>query len=216
MNNEITPAQEAAPVLAPAQSVHEIQSTLAIEVKEFEFSQRKALALSKSKIIPVAFQNNVADCMIAINMAERTGLDALFVLQNLYIVHGKPTFASQLIIAVINGAGRFECLNYHVEGEGESLSCVAYTTRKGCDKVLKGPKVTYAMAVAEGWAGKRGSKWLTMPELMIQYRAATFFGRLHCPDLLMGMQSQEELEDIKKERRRAASIEMPVARIEVK
>ncbi len=57
------------------------------------------------------------------------------------------------------------------------------------------------MAEAEGWSKKSGSKWKTMPELMLSYRAATFFGRMYCPDLLMGMQTQDELQDIKEARK---------------
>jgi hypothetical protein len=52
------------------------------------------------------------------------------------------------------------------------------------------------MAKKEGWATKAGSKWQTMPELMIRYRAAAFWGRLYASDLLLGMQSQEEVVDI--------------------
>jgi hypothetical protein len=52
------------------------------------------------------------------------------------------------------------------------------------------------MAKAEGWLDKAGSKWKTMPELMLKYRAAAFFGRLYAPEVLMGMQTSEEVIDI--------------------
>ena len=52
------------------------------------------------------------------------------------------------------------------------------------------------MAKAEGWLTKTGSKWQTMPELMLKYRAAAFFGRLYAPEVLMGMQTAEEVIDI--------------------
>ena len=52
------------------------------------------------------------------------------------------------------------------------------------------------MANAEGWVNKNGSKWKTMPEVMIQYRAASFFGRMNCPDMIMGIYSQEEALDM--------------------
>jgi hypothetical protein len=59
------------------------------------------------------------------------------------------------------------------------------------------------MVKAEKWDAPKGygekqqvSKWVTMPELMFMYRAATFFGRAHDSDLLMGMKTVEELEDI--------------------
>jgi len=51
------------------------------------------------------------------------------------------------------------------------------------------------MAVAEGWFGKAGSKWQTMPEVMLRYRAASFFGKLYAPELLMGIQTAEEIHD---------------------
>ena len=53
-----------------------------------------------------------------------------------------------------------------------------------------------AMAKKEGWATKSGSKWATMPELMIRYRAAAFWGRLYASDLLLGLQTQEEAIDV--------------------
>jgi hypothetical protein len=54
-----------------------------------------------------------------------------------------------------------------------------------------------AMAKAEGWATKSGSKWRTMPELMIRYRCAAMWGRLYVPELLVGItHTQEEAIDI--------------------
>jgi hypothetical protein len=43
---------------------------------------------------------------------------------------------------------------------------------------------------------QEGSKWATMPELMIRYRAAAFWGRLYASDLLLGLQTQEEAIDV--------------------
>ena len=59
-----------------------------------------------------------------------------------------------------------------------------------------GPKITMNMANDEGWTSKNGSKWKTMPDVMIQYRAASFFGRMNCPDMIMGIYSQEEVLDM--------------------
>ena len=61
-------------------------------------------------------------------------------------------------------------------------------------KNIKGSTVSIAMAKAEGWT--RNSKWRTMPEQMLKYRAATFFGRQYIPDLLLGVQTSEEVVDI--------------------
>lgn len=166
--------------------------------KAFELVQREANALSKSELIPAQFRGKVADCIIAIEMAKRIGAAPLAVLQNIYIVHGKPSWSSQFIIGVVNTCGRFKPLKFHYEGEGNQASCTAYTHYLDePERAIKGPKVTMQMAHDEGWSKKNGSKWKTMPELMLSYRAATFFGRMYCPDLLMGMQTMEEIEDIK-------------------
>ena len=37
-----------------------------------------------------------------------------------------------------------------------------------------------------------------MPELMLTYRAYAWFGRQHAPELMMGLQSSDEVEDFVK------------------
>jgi hypothetical protein len=86
-------------------------------------------------------------------------------------------------------------LNFETTGKGADLSCFAYATSKD-GTLCKGPVVTMEMAKAEGWIDKNGSKWKTMPEVMIRYRAASFFGKQYCPEILMGLQSTEEVIDI--------------------
>ena len=76
---------------------------------------------------------------------------------------------------------------------------MAYATEKATGEILEGPTITLAMANAEGWASKTGSKWKTMPDLMLRYRAAAFFGRLYAPEIMMGMHSVEEIGDIQTE-----------------
>lgn len=64
--------------------------------------------------------------------------------------------------------------------------------------VIEGAPVSMAMAVEEGWYSKAGSKWQTsMRSLMLQYRAGAFFGRIHAPDVVMGMgRTSEEAEEL--------------------
>ena len=48
------------------------------------------------------------------------------------------------------------------------------------------------MAIDEGWYSKNGSKWRTMPEQMLRYRAASFWCSTYSPELSMGMRTVEE------------------------
>jgi hypothetical protein len=64
--------------------------------------------------------------------------------------------------------------------------------------VVESAPVSMKMAVEEGWYGKSGSKWQTeLKQLMLQYRAGSFFGNIHAPDVVMGMgRTTEEVIDI--------------------
>ena len=75
-------------------------------------------------------------------------------------------------------------------------SCRAWAVEKSTGQRLDGPEVTMQMAIDEGWLQKKGSKWKTMQEMMLRYRSASFFGKLYSPELLMGLQTKEEVEDI--------------------
>lgn len=162
---------------------------------EYAVNMRNAEILASSDLVPKQFKNNPPNCFIALGLAKRMDMNPFMVMQNIVIVNGKPSWPGQFIIATINASGRFDdILKYDVKGNGDTLECRAYAQRNG--ETLIGPTVTMAMAKAEGWLSKDGSKWRTMPELMIQYRSATFFGRLYCPDLLNGMYSTEEVEDV--------------------
>ncbi|HDR8930311.1 TPA: hypothetical protein QDB11_000547 [Burkholderia vietnamiensis] len=64
--------------------------------------------------------------------------------------------------------------------------------------VIESAPVSMRMVVEEGWYGKAGSKWQTgLRTLMFQYRAGSFFGNIHAPDIVMGMgRTSEEEADI--------------------
>lgn len=171
---------------------------IARENAAFEMLQRQAKMFAASSLVPKEFGGNVANCAIGINIAKRLGADPFMVLQNIDIIHGRPSFRATFLIAMVNAAGRFEPLQYRMEGaEGKpDRSCVAWTKSKPDGTLLEGPKITLEMAKSEGWSTKSGSKWITMPELMLRYRAAAFFARLYAPDITLGMMTAEEIVDI--------------------
>jgi len=166
-------------------------------VENFELAQRQAKMLATSKIVPANYQGNLPDCVIALEMAQRIGASPLAVMQNLYIVNGRPAWSSQFLVACINASGRFSPLRYQLSGGPgtDARSCYAWATDRSGER-LEGPAVSVAMARAEGWVTKNGSKWQTMPELMLCYRAATLFARLYAPELTMGIHADDEVIDV--------------------
>ncbi|MDR0703209.1 MAG: recombinase RecT [Azoarcus sp.] len=201
-------------------------------LQSFELMQRAAKLLSSSTLVPAQYRafdekkgtnnpNALANCVVALNMSQRAGADPLMVMQNLYVVEGRPSWSSQWIIAAINGCGRFSPLRFEIKDLGEkdveyevtkwvdhqrvaskhkakvrNLECVAWALEKETGERVTSPSVSIEMAVKEGWYGKSGSKWQTMPEVMLRYRTASFFGRLYAPELLMGLQTVEEIRDV--------------------
>lgn len=170
---------------------------IARESAAFEMLQRQAKMFASATLVPKEFQGNIANCAIGLNIAKRLGADPFMVLQNIDIIHGRPSFRATFLIAMVNSAGRFEPLQFRMEGEegNPSRSCVAWTKSKPEGTPLEGPKITLEMAKSEGWSTKNGSKWQTMPELMLRYRAAAFFARLYAPDITLGMLTAEEVYD---------------------
>lgn len=178
------------------QSLEKVPTDSAFSLSTFEHAQRVAKMLSSSSLIPDVYKNNIQNTMIALEMANRIGASPLMVMQNLYIVHGKPSWSSSFIIAALNSSKKFSPVRFELNGEGDEYGCFAWAYDASNNEKLNGPKITMKMAKLEGWIDKNGSKWKTMPELMLRYRAAAFFGRLYAPEIMMGMQTMEEVVDV--------------------
>lgn len=188
----------------------------------YDKSMEMCAVLAKSNLVPKDFQGKPENILIAMEISQRTGSSLLAVMQSLNIIQGRPTFGSKYIIAAINSTGKFTPLRFQFGEESEereitfsytvwdngqkskregkvklkNRTCKAYCTDKQTGETLYSPEVSLEMAVHEGWYTKDGSKWKTMPELMLMYRSATMFGGIYAPEVTMGMSSKEEIEDI--------------------
>lgn len=188
MENEIqelvaSPQPELAPV------------TVWTDKKQFDQLLRAANMLSQTSIIPATYQGKPQDCFVALEMATRMGVSPLVVMQNMYVVKGKPAWAGQACTMFINSCGKFTQVKHVYTGEKgtDSRGCYVTATRISDGIQVNGVEVTIAMAKAEGWTAN--TKWRTMPELMLAYRASAFFARVHCPEALMGVQLADEIYD---------------------
>lgn len=168
-------------------------------IEGFEALQRMAKLFTMSSMVPQTFQGEInrGNAVIALDMAIRMRANPLAVMQNLYIVHGRPSWSAQFLIATLNKSGKFSALRYKFQGqEGtDAWGCRAVATELATGETLEGPLITIGLAKKEGWAGKNGSKWQTMPELMLRYRAASWFVRAYAPEIAMGLPEAGELED---------------------
>jgi hypothetical protein len=150
-----------------------------------------ANTLCRAEIVPQNFRNKPADTAIAIDIANRMDVSPIMVMQNLYVVKGKPSWSGQACMSFLRNKYEKVKVCYVGEKGTDSRGCYIKAVDKDGD-VLEGTTITISMAKAEGWTSN--PKWRNMPEQMLAYRAATFFARVHCPEILMGCQVEEEAE----------------------
>lgn len=229
--NELQNAQTNELQIIQAKKEAEFSLTpVGLAVKKFEAMQRMAKMYCSSTIVPEIYrgENNIGNCVIAIDMAMRMEANPLMIMQNLYVVKGNPSWSSKFLIATINMSGRYTSLRYRKRNLGkvgkvkyddtvwdgvkgrnttvtkefdgtdiDNIECVAYATELATGEVLESDPITIEMAVKEGWYTKSGSKWVTMPNLMLTYRAAAFWQRAYCPEISMGFMTKEEADDVR-------------------
>lgn len=157
---------------------------------------------SASTLVPQAYQGKPMDCTIAVDMANRMGVSPMMVMQNLYVVKGKPSWSGQACMSMIRASKEFKNVRLVYTGEKgtDSWGCYVEAEHRETGEPVKGTEVTIKMAKDEEWYGKTGSKWKTMPEQMLAYRAAAFFARVYIPNSLMGLHVEGEAEDITNEK----------------
>lgn len=158
---------------------------------------------ASSQLVPKNYQGKPMDCTIAVDMANRMGVSPMMVMQNLYVVQGKPQWSGQACMSLIRGSGEYRNVRpvYTGERNADTWGCYIQAEDKLTGEIIRGTEVTIGMAKAEGWYDKPGSKWKTMPEQMLAYRAASFFARVYIPNALMGVSVEGEVEDIAKTER---------------
>ena len=200
--NEMIPMEDMAPAagLAPASAETQLQTRNLLEsTQHLNRLAKLAAKYANSTMIPQNYQKNPDNCFVALELAGRMGVSPILVMQNLVVVQGRPAWSGQSCIALVNGSGKFtHDLDFVFVGKpgADDWGCYAVTTRKADGKELRGTCVTIDLAKKEGWFSKNGSKWQTMPQQMLIYRAASWFARTYCPEVLMGFSTSDEAEDI--------------------
>lgn len=172
------------------------QTSVYSDVTLYNNALKMAEGLAKSELVPDNYRNKPESCLIAIDVARQIGARSpIFVMQNLFVVKGKPSWSGQYCDAIVRA--NFKKVKVELSGEGDERGCKV-TAYDDNGNFCEGTRITIRMAKQEGWFNKTGSKWQTMPDLMLQYRAFAFFARIHCPDKLLGIHDEFENLDISK------------------
>ena len=179
--------------IAPASPVAVARGAdMLTDTSQFELAQRWANAFANSQLVPAHLRGKTADCLIGLMMAKELGDNPLMVLQNIYVVSGKAGWSANYMIARANRSGVFKGrITWETTGTGKDMVVRARAMLADTLETVSAV-ASMQMAVAEGWA--KNAKYQTMPEHMLRYRSATMLIRLYCPEVMLGMQTAEELE----------------------
>ena len=173
-------------------------------LQSFADNWKIAQQYAKSDLIPDNYKNKPENVIIALGMSSKMNLDLFTIMQNLDIVKGKARWNGSFCRTLIEKTGKYKDLDliYTGEKDKDTFGCFLQAVRKNDGKIVKGAEITVGMAKAEGWwskkdkYGKETSKCHSLTELMLGYRAMSFFARMHCPEALSGVYTGEEIEDM--------------------
>jgi hypothetical protein len=173
----------------------------------FDNAQRIAKALASSTIVPKDYIGNIPNVLVAMELANRIGASVFAVMQNMDVIHGRPGLRATFVIATVNASGRFSPIRFRFEGEegADDWGCRAVAVDRESGEECIGALITIKLAKAEGWYTRNGTKWKTMPEQMLMYRAAAWWSRVFCPERTLGMHTTDELDDFSDVQRGAPS-----------
>ncbi|HWW46274.1 MAG TPA: hypothetical protein VNZ94_00345 [Xanthobacteraceae bacterium] len=184
-----------------------------LDTARFEHMQRIANVMAHSNLIPDALctekdekgdkvylpiERVTANCFLVVNQAVRWNMDPFAVAQCVSVVHGKLCYEGKLIAAVIEGKLGFE-LEYEIEGTGDSMKVVVSATRDGKPVLDSKGKPKVAEGTVGEWKTEgRGSPWNARGghPRMLRYRGAREWSRIHSPGLILGVYSDDEMEDL--------------------
>lgn len=152
--------------------------------------------------IPKHLQGNPGDCLAITMQAMQWGMNPSAVAQKTHVVNGVLGYEAQLVAAVINTrapiVGR---LDYEWFGDwskvngktcsDDSVGVFVIARFKGEDEPRR-----LRMSMAQVGSVRNSPNWVSDPRQQAAYLAAKKFARLHCPDVILGVYTDDELVDV--------------------
>ena len=143
-----------------------------------------ARAFADSKMVPEQFKKSVGDCYIAINLANRYGMDPWTLMQEMYIIQGKPMMSGKLATAILNNS-LADPLRPEYSGDGDEREIVLTGRLEGEEKAL-----SVKLKVKD--AKTQNEQWKKNPDQMLMYAGARMWGRRYAPNILLGIVFDDE------------------------
>lgn len=153
-----------------------------------------AKTLASSQLIPKAFQQRPGDVFVAMMWSHSLGIPIVQGLQGIAVINGKPSLYGDALLAVCMGSGQMADIEETVTGNADNLTATCKVTRRGKPTPVVST-FSIADARAAGLLGKPGP-WKQYTSRMLKMRARAFALRDAFPDVLSGIASAEEMQDV--------------------
>lgn len=133
-----------------------------------------------------------AEAVTRITLGLSIGLMPMQAIQQIANVKGRYTIWGDAALALVRKSGQCIFIKHDYHGEGDDLTCTVTTQRKGEPYEISD---SFSIGQAKK-AGIHRNTWLQYPERMLLNRARSYLLRNVYGDILMGMFTTEELQDI--------------------
>ena len=164
-----------------------------LALASFDDAYRFATMVAKSDFAPKDFKGKPESCLLAIQHGSEIGLSPMQSLQNIACINGRPAIWGDAALALCLASPVCDGIHELIEGDGDNMTAVCQTSRKGKDANVVG-RFSVADAKRAGLWGKSGP-WTQYPRRMLQLRARGFALRDAFPDVLKGLVTAEEAQD---------------------
>ena len=171
-------------------------NSTAIQITSFDQLQRFAQIASKSGMVPTQYINKPDAVFIAVQMGSELGLAPLQSLQNIAVINGRPSIWGDALLGLVKASAVCDDVIESIEGDGDNMVAICVAKRKGKSPVTS--RFSVQDAKSAGLWGKTGP-WKQYPSRMLQMRARGFALRDAFPDVLRGLITAEEAQDIPSE-----------------
>ncbi len=167
-----------------------------LQPQTMDEAMRFAEVISKSAMVPKEYQGKPANTLVAVQWGMELGLAPMQALQNIAVINGKPSVYGDALLAMVRADSRCRGVQEYVEGKGDDMMAVCIIKRAHGDEIEE-IKRTFSVGQAKQarlW-GKQGP-WQQYPERMLQHRARGNAIRDGFPDVIKGLVTVEEAQDM--------------------
>jgi hypothetical protein len=159
-------------------------------------AMKLAEMMAGAKLVPAALQKSPADCLMVIQQAIRWDMDPFAVAQECSVIQGKLMHSGKLVAAVVNARGNLtQRLSYEYDGKDDDRTITV-------SGQLQGEPEPRVVEVSFKNARTANTMWQKQPDQQLMYHGVRVWARRHTPELMLGVHSEEEFDDIAVQHRR--------------